>query len=95
MWFDQDYKWNPRWRSMFQLANMVRVRGFRLQDSHKTHDALNVPIAGMYVRALNALTSTGFYHDRESLESFFNCFGWNINQKFKTEWFWQNNGYKI
>jgi hypothetical protein len=77
MWFDQDYKSNPRWRSMFQLANLVGVRGFRLQDSHKTHDA-NVPIASTYVRALNALTSTGYYQDRESLESFFNCFGWNI-----------------
>jgi hypothetical protein len=40
---------------MFQLSNLVAVRGFRLQDSHKTHDA-NVPIAGTYMQALNALT---------------------------------------
>jgi hypothetical protein len=32
-------------------------------------------------------TSTGFYQDCESLESFFNCFGWNINQKFKKSGF--------
>jgi hypothetical protein len=59
---------------MFQLANLVGVRGFRLQDSHKTHDA-NVLITGTYVRALNALTSTGFYQDRESLESFSSVLG--------------------
>jgi hypothetical protein len=76
---------------MFQLENLVGVRGFRLQDSHRTHDA-NVLITGTYVRALNAPTSTGFYKYGESLESFFNYFEWNINQKFNKEWFWQNNG---
>jgi hypothetical protein len=34
-----------------------------------------------------ALTSTGLYQDRESLESFFNCFGWNIKKYSKKSGF--------
>ncbi len=86
MWFDRDYKSNPRSRSMFQLANLVGVRGFRLQDSHKTHDA-NVPIAGTYVQDWMLSHPLAFIKTVNHLSHFSIVLGWISTKNSKKSGF--------